>query len=230
MSTGVHRPTQIRVAGHLDDHWGAWLGDLALTRDDDGTTTVAVVVADQAQLHGVLAGLRDIGAILVGLRTTDAYWRSHRAAGARAGALHAAPHPPPRHGPDDADPTWIYRRLPAVNEWLTERPPDRDGYREHVRGAGTAGDHRRRHSRPRRRGPGHRRPHAPPSRTPGPSPRSPTARPGSRPSSAGSSTRLRRPRLHHRGGAGARSVTCSEDLGVRRVVANCFLGNDAPGG
>ena len=61
----------IRVDGHLDDHWSAWLGALGLTRHDDGTTTLTVAVADQAQLHGVLAGLRDIGAILTELRTTE---------------------------------------------------------------------------------------------------------------------------------------------------------------
>lgn len=58
----------IRVDGHLDDHWSAWLGDLELTRHNDGTTTVTVAVADQAQLHGVLTGLRDIGAVLIALR------------------------------------------------------------------------------------------------------------------------------------------------------------------
>jgi hypothetical protein len=62
----------IRVDGHLDDHWSAWLGEADLTRRDDGTTTITVTVADQAQLHGVLAGLRDIGAVLTELRTTDA--------------------------------------------------------------------------------------------------------------------------------------------------------------
>jgi len=60
----------IRVGGHLDNHWSAWLGELELTHDDDGNTTVTVSVADQAQLHGVLAGLRDIGAVLIELRRT----------------------------------------------------------------------------------------------------------------------------------------------------------------
>jgi hypothetical protein len=60
----------IRVNGHLDDHWSAWLGGLQMTRDADGATTVTVQAADQAQLHGVLAGLRDIGAVIIGLRTT----------------------------------------------------------------------------------------------------------------------------------------------------------------
>ncbi len=58
--------------GHLDDHWSAWLGDLDMTRGDDGSTTVTVEVADQAQLHGLLAGLRDIGAVLLELRVVDA--------------------------------------------------------------------------------------------------------------------------------------------------------------
>jgi hypothetical protein len=59
---------EIRVDDHLDDHWSAWLGDLDLTRNDDGTTTLTISVADQTQLHGVLAHLRDIGAAIIDLR------------------------------------------------------------------------------------------------------------------------------------------------------------------
>jgi hypothetical protein len=55
----------IRVEGHLDDHWSVRLGGLALTRNVDGTTTLTGRFADQAQLYGVLAGLRDIGAALL---------------------------------------------------------------------------------------------------------------------------------------------------------------------
>jgi hypothetical protein len=62
----------IRVRGHLDDHWSTWLGDAALDRCDDGTTALTVADADQARLHGVLAGLRDIGVELIELRTTTA--------------------------------------------------------------------------------------------------------------------------------------------------------------
>jgi len=43
-----------------------------MTRNDDGTTTITASIADQAQLHGVLAGLRDIGAVITELRTTAA--------------------------------------------------------------------------------------------------------------------------------------------------------------
>ena len=62
----------IRVDGHLDDHWSAWLGGLAMTRNDDGSTTITASIADQAQLHGLLAGLRDIGAVITELRRRPA--------------------------------------------------------------------------------------------------------------------------------------------------------------
>lgn len=68
MSTTVPTTYAIRVDGHLDDHWSGWLGGRALTRDSDGTSTLIAAVADQAQLHGILAGLRDIGATLLDLR------------------------------------------------------------------------------------------------------------------------------------------------------------------
>ncbi len=70
MST-VRTTYMIRVNDHLDDHWSHWLGDLAMTRDDD-TTTITVSIADQAQLHGLLAQLRDIGAVITDLRIAGA--------------------------------------------------------------------------------------------------------------------------------------------------------------
>ena len=65
-------PTQytIRVAGHLDEHWSARLADLSITHQADGTSTLTGPIADQAQLHGVLAGLRDIGVMLIELQAT----------------------------------------------------------------------------------------------------------------------------------------------------------------
>jgi hypothetical protein len=60
----------IRVDGHLDDHWSNWFGGLAITRNSDGTSTLTGAFADQAELHGALAGLRDIGATLLDVRAT----------------------------------------------------------------------------------------------------------------------------------------------------------------
>jgi hypothetical protein len=65
------RTYTIRVRGHLDLHWSGRLGGLVITHDRAGTSTLTGAIADQAQLHGVLAGLRDIGAVLIDLRATD---------------------------------------------------------------------------------------------------------------------------------------------------------------
>ena len=62
---------QIRVDGHLDDYWSPWFGDLTLTHEDDGTTSLSGFVADQAELHGLLTKIRDLGLILISLEVID---------------------------------------------------------------------------------------------------------------------------------------------------------------
>jgi len=62
---------EVRVVGHLDDRWASWFADLSIACDADGTCTLTGEVADQAQLHGILARLRDIGATLVSVRRLD---------------------------------------------------------------------------------------------------------------------------------------------------------------
>ena len=59
---------EFRVGGHLDGHWTAALGGLDLEHNPDGTSTLKGDMADQAQVHGVLARLRDIGAPLISMR------------------------------------------------------------------------------------------------------------------------------------------------------------------
>ena len=56
---------RLRVAGHLDNHWSSWFGDLTLTHEDDGTTILSGFVADQAELHGLLTKIRDLGVTLI---------------------------------------------------------------------------------------------------------------------------------------------------------------------
>lgn len=62
---------KLRVAGHLEDHWSPWFGDLTLTPENDGTTSLTGVVADQAQLHGLLAKIRDLGVTLLSVEVID---------------------------------------------------------------------------------------------------------------------------------------------------------------
>jgi hypothetical protein len=71
MSTATPYGYALRVDGHLDRHWRSRFGDLELTHHDDGTSTLAGPVADQSQLHGLLAGLRDIGATLLSVQPID---------------------------------------------------------------------------------------------------------------------------------------------------------------
>lgn len=62
---------RIRVAGQLDHHWSSWFGDLTLAHEDDGTTSLAGVVSDQAELHGLLMKIRDLGVTLVSVEVID---------------------------------------------------------------------------------------------------------------------------------------------------------------
>ena len=56
---------EVRLDGHLDDHWSTWFGGLTMAHEEDGTTTLRGLVTDQAELHGVLAKVRDLGATLI---------------------------------------------------------------------------------------------------------------------------------------------------------------------
>lgn len=119
---------EFRIAGHLDSHWSTWLGNVELTLCDDGTSTLRGPIADQAQLHGVLAGLRDIGATLLSVhaldpRTPTALQKVHWPVRTERLLLRPARE-------EDAEPTWRYRRLEPVGRWLTEIPRALSPYRE----------------------------------------------------------------------------------------------------
>ena len=93
-------------------------------------STLAGPVADQAQLHRVLAGLRDLGATLLSVRPIESYESSPPALGlqhlrwpARTDRLTVRP----ARG-EDAEPTWRYRRLETVSQWLTHGPCTLDAY------------------------------------------------------------------------------------------------------
>jgi len=60
----------IRVQGRLEPRWATWFAGMTLTAHDDGTTTLQGPVRDQAALHGVLAGLRDLGVPLISVTPT----------------------------------------------------------------------------------------------------------------------------------------------------------------
>lgn len=48
---------EIRVSGHLDSSWSAWLGDLQVRPTASGETLLTGYVEDQAALRGILEKL-----------------------------------------------------------------------------------------------------------------------------------------------------------------------------
>ncbi len=73
MPTTLDQPVlyQIRVQGRLDASWSAWLDGVtiqAVSSEDGTTVTTLTGRLDQAALHGVLRGIRDLGLPLLEIR------------------------------------------------------------------------------------------------------------------------------------------------------------------
>ncbi len=70
---GLSRPLQpeegelyeIKLKGHLDEHWSEWFDNLAITYDEQDNTILAGPVADQSALHGLLKKAHDLGLSLI---------------------------------------------------------------------------------------------------------------------------------------------------------------------
>ena len=62
---------ELKIQGHLHERWSEWFGGLALVHQNDGTTTLRGAVTDQAQLHGLLAKVRDLGVTLISVTRVD---------------------------------------------------------------------------------------------------------------------------------------------------------------
>jgi hypothetical protein len=62
---------EIRLKGHLAPRWAAWFDGLSLSSENDGTTIISGLVADQAALHGLLHRVRDIGLPLVSVTRVE---------------------------------------------------------------------------------------------------------------------------------------------------------------
>ena len=55
---------EIRVEGHLADHWSEWFEGLAICYDR-GETVLSGSLIDQAALYGVLGKIHDLNLVLV---------------------------------------------------------------------------------------------------------------------------------------------------------------------
>jgi len=70
MAGTVGYRVMVRVQGRLDPAWWSGLFEhLEVRAQPDGTTLVQGELADQAQVHGLLATIRDLGLSLVSVDT-----------------------------------------------------------------------------------------------------------------------------------------------------------------
>jgi len=58
---------QIRIAGHLGPQWTEWFEGLTITQEAGNTTLLTGAVRDQAELHGLLRKIRDLGTPLLSI-------------------------------------------------------------------------------------------------------------------------------------------------------------------
>jgi len=68
MKDNIENLYEIKIKGHLDEHWSDWLGGLEITQDEHGNSFLTGIVPDQAALHGILNQIRDLGLTLVSIK------------------------------------------------------------------------------------------------------------------------------------------------------------------
>ena len=56
---------EIRVKGHLDQHWSAWFDGMMVINKANGDTVISGPVADQAALHSVLVKVYNLNLPLI---------------------------------------------------------------------------------------------------------------------------------------------------------------------
>ena len=62
---------EVRVQGHLQNHWTERFECMTLIRESDGTTTLFGQLPDQTALHSVLLWIRDMNLKLISVRHVE---------------------------------------------------------------------------------------------------------------------------------------------------------------
>ena len=56
---------EIKIKGHLDQHWSEWFAGLKLTHLEGDETLLSGMLPDQGALHGLLERIRDLNLRLI---------------------------------------------------------------------------------------------------------------------------------------------------------------------
>jgi len=62
---------EIRVKGHIDEHWSEWFDGLAIIHTEQDDTVLTGTVIDQAALYGLLTKLRNLGLPLISVNSVE---------------------------------------------------------------------------------------------------------------------------------------------------------------
>ncbi|MBN2003529.1 MAG: hypothetical protein JXA21_09260 [Anaerolineae bacterium] len=64
---------EIKVKGHLDQHWSDWFAGLKLTHLAGDETLLSGLLPDQAALYGLLERIRDLNLTLISIACDDSF-------------------------------------------------------------------------------------------------------------------------------------------------------------
>ncbi len=56
---------EIRVKGHLDQHWSAWFDGMTVNNEASGDTVISGPLVDQAALHSLLVKVYNLNLTLI---------------------------------------------------------------------------------------------------------------------------------------------------------------------
>ena len=56
---------EIRVKGHLDQHWSAWFDGMTITNGANGDAIISGLLVDQAALHSLLTKVYNLNLTLI---------------------------------------------------------------------------------------------------------------------------------------------------------------------
>lgn len=62
---------EIRVQGHLEQHWSEWFDGLTISHDPNGNTVLRGSLTDETALHGVLSKIRDLALPLLAVKRSE---------------------------------------------------------------------------------------------------------------------------------------------------------------